>query len=170
MNHKSDIWFVDAHSESYSCHYHIHFFEQESILVVGAGGRVHAGMVREGSYGVHSEELGEFFHFATRQAVNDAAFARPLLDETYYIAVDISGFRANFVIKILAVERRFKHCHIGHGKVFLYVVLHFRCGGCCECNQGTRADFADYRANTPVFRPEVVSPLRYAVGFVDSVE
>ncbi len=45
MDNEPYVGLVDAHSEGYCGDNHIHFFQQESVLVVGACCRIHPGMV-----------------------------------------------------------------------------------------------------------------------------
>ena len=45
MDNKSDIWFINAHTESYGSHNDIDFFHQKIILRFRTGCRIHSSMV-----------------------------------------------------------------------------------------------------------------------------
>ena len=98
MDYESHVGFVNTHSESNCGDDHIHFFEQERVLVFRAGDGIHAGVVRESADSVDSQQLGQFLHFLAGEAVDDAAFAAALLDEPYNVSVNIRGFRANLIV------------------------------------------------------------------------
>ncbi len=93
-----------------------------------------------------------------------------MFDKFYDVAVGVLVLRSDLVVKVLTVERGFEDGNIVHAEVFLDVVLHLRgCRG-CEGYNGTRSDLVDYRSYAPVFRTEIVAPLRDAMGFVDGKE
>ncbi len=170
MYHKTHVGFVDTHAEGYRGYYHIYFLKQERILVLAAGHGVHARMVRQGLYGVYPQELGKLLHFAARQAVDNARATAALLDETDNVAVYVRCLGPYLIVEVGAVERRFEDGGICHGEVFLDVVLHLGGGGGRKSYHRAGAYLCDDRTDAPVFRSEIVAPLRYAVRLVDGIE
>lgn len=56
---------------------------------------------------------------------------------------------------------RFQHAHC-----FLNIVLHLRRGRSCECYNRRFPNFIDNGPDAAVFRPEIMSPLRNAMGLI----
>ncbi len=170
MYHKSHIGLVDTHSECYGGDYHIHFLQQESILVGTARCSIHAGMIRECLYVIDAEHFSKFLHPFAAQAVYYTALAWMGLYELYDLLVNHRSLGTYLVIKIRTVERRLVDHGISHPKALLYVMLHFRGGCSCESNHRTSVYLIDDRAYPAVFRTEIMPPLRDAMSFVDSIE
>ena len=169
VDHEADVGLVDAHAEGDGGHDHVDFFHQEGVLVVGTRDGVHTGVVGQGLDAVDVQQLRDFFHFLAAEAVDDAALAGVVLDELDDVALGV-GLVADFVIEVLAVEGILEHLGVQHAEVLLDVRLDLRGGGGGQGDDGRLADLADDFADAAVFRPEIVAPLRDAVGFVDGVE
>ena len=170
VNYKAHIGFVNAHAKGYGGYNHVHFLHQECVLIVGAGGCVHAGMVWQRADVVDSEQLGQFFHALAAEAVDYARFAGVLLYEAYDVVVGVLGLGPYLIEQVRAVERRFEHSGIAHTQVFLYVVLHLWGGSGGKRYYRAAAYFIDYRAYAAILGPEIMPPFRYAVRLVDGVE
>ena len=163
------VGFVDAHAEGDRRHDDLDALHQKVVLIGGARRRVHTGMVGQRPDAVGHEQFGEFLDLLAAQAVDDAALAFVLLDETDDVVVDIV-LGPDFVVEIRTVERRLEDRSVGHAQVLLDVELHLGRGGRREGDQRRRTDLVDDRADAAVLRTEVVAPLRDAVRLVDGVE
>ena len=53
---------------------------------------------------VGAEEFRQFFHLLATQAIDDARFARVILDELHDLLVDIFRLLADFIVKVRTVE------------------------------------------------------------------
>ena len=60
VDYVAHVGFVDAHAECNGSHDYVDLLQQECVLVGGAGGGIHAGMVGESLDIVHLEEFGHF--------------------------------------------------------------------------------------------------------------
>ena len=170
VDYESHVRLVDAHAEGYCGHDDVDLVHDEIILCLRARRCVHTGVIGSCVDVVGSQYLGQFLNFPPREAVNDAALARVLLDELYDILVDILRLWPYFVVKVRAVERAAELCGVGHPQVFLDVVAHLVGSSGCEGDDWCHANLVDYWAYAPVFRPEVVPPFRDTVCFVDGIE
>ena len=130
MNYVAYIGFVDAHSDSYGCHDHIHFVHQDFVLVGPAGGSIEACMVRQCFDPVHHQGVGQFFNFFAAQAVNNTRLAGMPLDIFNNVFGCIFRFGPDFIIKVRPVEGCFEYRGIHHIEILLYVLLNLRCCGC----------------------------------------
>ena len=124
-------------------------------------------MICQGVDAVHAQGLRQLLHLFAAEAVDDAGLAFLASDEFDDLLVDVVPFRLYFIVEVRAVERRFEHSRIRDAKALLYVVLHLR-GGCrCQCDDGDLLSYlVDYRADSSIFRPEVMSPFRDAMRLV----
>ena len=170
MHHEADVGLVYAHAESYGGHNHIHLFKQESVLVGGAGGAVHAGVVGQHTDFVHTQGLGQLLHPLAAQTVYYAAFARVILDVSDNVAVYLGGLGTHLIIKVRAIEAGLVYVGVGHAQIFLDVMLHLGGGGGCEGNYRAVGNLIYKRTNLAVFRTEIVSPFGDAVGLVHCIE
>ena len=157
MDDKAHIRLVDAHPEGDGGHNHVDFLCQEKILVVRPCLGVQAGVVREGLDTVDREHLGHFLHFFAAEAVDDAAFAGILPDETDDIFLRVH-FVPHLVIEVGTVEGRAEHAGVLDAEVLEDVTLDL--GGCRggEGDQGRRLDLVYDGADAAVFRTEVMAP------------
>ena len=163
------VGFVDAHAESDRRHDHLDALHQEVVLIGGARRRIHTGMVGQRPDAIGHEQLGQLLDLLAAQAVDDAALALVLLDETDDVVVDVV-LGPDFVVEVRAVERRFEDRGVGHAQILLDVELHLGRGRSRQGDQRRRANLVDDRPDAAVLRAEVVSPLRNAVRLVDGVE
>ena len=170
MYHEAHIGLVYAHAESDSGHNHIDTFHEEIVLRFGSGHRVETSMIGCGFDIVSPQHLGQLFHFFAREAINDAALARVLLDVHDDLLLHILGFGAHFVVEIRAVERAFKLFGLEYAETFLDVGAHLIGGSGSQRNNGGIAYAVDGGADVAVFRTEIVAPFGYTVGLVDGVE
>ena len=137
---------------------------------VAACGRVESGMIGRRLDLVGAEDGREFFHFLSRQAIDDTALPRVLLDKTYDLLVYLLRFRAHFVIEVRPVERAFKLQRVGDAQALLDVGAHLVGSRGGESDDRGLA-YALYRgADIAVFRAEVMSPLRDTMRLVDRVK
>ena len=63
VRHKSDIRFIDAHTEGNRCHHDDAVFTQKSRLMLAASGRIHAGMVGQRADAVLAQKFSGLFNF-----------------------------------------------------------------------------------------------------------
>ena len=71
VDDETDVWLVDAHTESDGSNDDVNFFHQESVLVIAAGLCVETSVIRESAYAVSYEYFSEFFNFLTAQAIDN---------------------------------------------------------------------------------------------------
>ena len=104
MDYEANVWLVDAHTESYRGNNDIKTLHEEIVLCGRAGRRVKTGMIcsRLDVVGLqHSRKLLNLF---ARQTIYDAALSRILLNELYYLLVDVFCLMSYFIIKVGTVE------------------------------------------------------------------
>ena len=170
VNHKPYIRFVYSHTKCDSRHNNVYLFHQKVILILGSRHRVHPCMIGARIDTVCLQDFSKFLHSFPAQAIDDTRFLRIVLDKLDYIPVDISGLRTYLIIQVRTVERGFKDLCIYHPQILLDIMLYLRCCRCCKRNQRRLSYFIDNRTNSSVFRSEVMSPFRNAVGFVHRIE
>ena len=169
MNHIAYVGLVDAHAECDRGDDHVGPLHQEMVLIGGARRGVHAGVVGQRLDAVGHEQFGQFFDLLAAQAVDDAALALVLLDETDDVVIYIV-LGPDFVVEVRAVERRLEDRSVGHAQILLNIQLHLGRRGCRQGDQRRRTDFVDDRTDAAVLGTEIMSPLRNAVRLVDGVE
>ena len=81
-----------------------------------------------------------------------------LLDIFYYVAIDVVGFMAYFVIQVRTVERRFERRCLLDAKVLHDVILNLHGSSGCEGNDRSRTYLVDDWTYVTVFGTEVVTP------------
>ena len=163
------VGLVDAHAESDRGDDHLDALHEEGVLVGGARRGVHAGVVGQRADAVGHEQFRELLDLLAAQAVDDAALALVLLDETDDLAVHVV-LGPDLVVEVRTVERRLENRGVGHAQVLLDVELHLGGGRGRQGDQRRRTDLVDDRPDTAVLRAEVMAPLRDAVRLVDGVE
>ena len=171
VNHETDVGLVDAHSESDSRHDDVDLLHQELILILLTCLAVQTGMVWQRLDAVNLQSLSEFLHFFTAQSVHDSRFSRVRFDIFYDVFDHIFRLRTYFIIKIRTVERRFEDLGILDFKVFHDVLLHLHGCGSSQCNDWQFWIYRiDDRAQTAVFRTEVMTPFGDTVCLIDGKE
>ena len=170
MNYITHIRFVDAHAECDGCHYHIDTFHEEVILILRTGVAVHTCMIRTARDIVGNQNLGKFLDFLAAQAIDDARFARMLLDIFNNVSIYIVCLMAHFIIEVRTVERRLESRSLLDSEIFHDIVLHLDSCRCSESNDRTLSNLVYYRTDISVFRTEIVPPFRDAMSLVDCKE
>ena len=169
MDHITHIRLVDTHSERNRRHDHIHLFVQKLILICGPGHRIHPGMVGRNLDVVRSQQFRQLLHLFAAQAVDDTRLTFVVLDITYDLLGRIR-LRTHFVEQIRTVERRFEHRRIEHTQILLDIHLHLRGCRSRQCDQRSRTDLVNDRADSPILWAEIVAPLRDTVCLVDCIK
>ena len=105
MDDETHVGFVDAHAKGNRCHDDIDTLHDEVVLCLGAHLALKTCMVGGGLDVVGLENLGQFLHLLTAQAIDDAALAFVLPDEADDVLIDFLGLWTHFVIKVRAIER-----------------------------------------------------------------
>ena len=98
MDDKPYVRLVNSHTKRNGGYDDVNLFEKESVLIGCAGETVHAGVVWERLYVIDTKHLGQFLNFLAAEAIDNAAFACVVLDESYYITVNIGSLGSDFVI------------------------------------------------------------------------
>ena len=169
VNHIAHVGLVDTHTEGNRSDNNIDTLHEEVILILGACGGIHTGMIGTGFDAVCHQEFGQLLDLLAAEAVDDTALSLVLLDVEDDIVVHVA-LGANFVVEIRAVERRAEDGCIGHTEVLLDIHLHLgRCGG-RQGDERSVTDFVDDGANTAILGAEIVAPLRDTVCLIDGVE
>lgn len=119
---------------------------------------------------VHSQHLGQLLYLFAAQTIYNAAACAALLDKLDYIAVNILGFRADFVVEVRTVERTLVGNGIGYAQTLFDVGSHLFGGSGSECNHGGITNVVDDGAYFAVFGTEVVTPFRDAMSLVNGIE
>ena len=116
------------------------------------------------------QHLGELFHVAPAEAIDDTAFAVVLFDKADDVFDGIFCLGPYFVVEVGTVERTFVFHGIDYAKTLFDVCAHLVGGGGSECDDRCSTYFVDNGSDFAVFRSEVVSPLRDAVGLVYGIK
>ena len=74
------------------------------------------------------------------------------------------------VIEVGTIKGRFKNSCIKHAKVFLNIVLDLGRGSCSKSYDRCNPHFIYDRPDPPVFRPEVMPPLRNTVRLINGIK
>ena len=170
MNDETHVGLVNSHTEGDGCHDDVYLLRQEVVLRLRARGGIESRMIGCRLDFVGTQHFREFLHLFPRQAIDDAALACVLLDKTDNLLVYPFRFLADFIIQVRAVERALEFLCIHDAQTLLDVCPHLVGGGSCQRYNRCGADTLDSRSDVPIFRSEIVSPLRYAVRLVDGVE
>ena len=89
MYYEAYIRFVNAHSEGYRSHDDVNALHEEVVLRLRTRSRVESGMIRCRLDVIGLEHGSQFFHLLARDAIDDATLSVMLLDELYYLSVDV---------------------------------------------------------------------------------
>ena len=167
VNDKPYVRFINAHSEGDCSYNDVDLFHQEFVLIGTSGSCIHAGMIRSCFNAVYAKDFCQFFHFLPAQAIDNSRFSLMLFDKLDNIFCWII-LGTDFVIEIRTVKRRFEYFGVQHVKIFLDIVLYFRRSCGCQSDDRRLSDLLDNRAYFTIFGPEIVSPFRDTMCFIDS--
>ena len=169
VDDKTDIRLVDAHAEGDGGHDDVHLFREELVLVLRPGLGIQAGVIGKGADAVDAQQLCHFLHLFPAEAIDDARLAGVLADKADDVFLRLH-FVPDFIIQVGTVEGRAEHLGILDAQVLEDVALDLRGGRGGEGDHRRRLDLIDDGADLAVFRPEIMSPLGDAVGFVHGIE
>ena len=126
-------------------------------------------MVGRGAHPIDLEGLGDFLHLLAAEAIHDAA-PSAVLQRVLDDLPQGLHLGAHLVEEIGPVEAGLVDVGVEDAEVFLDVVLDLggRCGG--QGDDGVLPDAADDVPKPAVFRPEIMAPLRNAMGLVNGEE
>ena len=170
VHDKTHIGFVDSHAEGDGCDNHIYALHKEVVLRLRARCRVESCVVRRRLDVVCLEHGSEFLHLFARDAIDDTALALVLLDVFYYLFVDVLALLPHFIIEVGAVEGTLELLGIDDAEALLDVRTHLVGGSCREGYHRGVAYAVDGGAYVAVVGTEVVTPFRYAMSLIDSIE
>ena len=169
VDHITHVGLVDTHTEGDRRHDHVDTLHQEIVLIVRACLCIHTRMVGKRLDAVCDQQLRQLLDLLAAEAVDNAALARTLLDETYDVAVDVV-LGAYLIEEVGPVERRLEYRSVGHTQILLYVHLHLRRRRRREGYERRLPDIVYDGTDTAVLGSEIMSPLRYTVRLVDGIE
>ena len=170
MYHKAHVGLIYTHAKGDGGHNDIDILHQEVVLRLCPGGRVKSGMIGCCLDIIGTKDGSEFFHLLPRQAIDDAALSRMLLDKPDDILIDILRLGPYLVIEVRTIERALELLGIDDAEILLDITTHL-VGGCgCQSDDGGRTYLIDNRTDTTIFRTEIVTPFRDTMRFVDSIE
>ena len=169
MDDEPHVGLVDTHAESDRGDDHVGALHQEIVLIVRACLCIHTRMVGKRLDAVCDQQLRQLLDLLAAEAVDNAALARTLLDETYDVSVDVV-LGAYLIEEVGPVERRLEYRSVGHTQILLYVHLHLRRRRRREGYERRLPDIVYDGTDTAVLGSEIMSPLRYAVRLVDGIE
>ena len=170
MNHKPHVGLVDTHTEGDGSHDDVDILHQEVILRLGTGGGIKTSMIGRGLDIIGAQDGSQLLHLLTRETVDDAALAGVLFDEIDDILIHILRLLAHLIIEVRTVEGAFELHRVEDAEVFLDVGTHLIGSRSRQCDDRCSTYLVDDRADTTVFRSEVMTPFRDTMGFVDGVE
>ena len=81
MNYKSDIWFIDSHSERDGRYDHLDVFTQKLILPLRSCFAIDASVISNSFNVIFLEEFRQLFSCFSVRSINDSAFAFILTDK-----------------------------------------------------------------------------------------
>ena len=165
MNDEANVRLVDAHTEGNGRHNDVHILHQELVLDFAALSAVHARVVGQRLHPIDAERICDLFHLFPAETVNNAALAYVLKAVTHDLLQRFL-LGPNLIKEVVPVEGRFEHNRVHHAQVLLNVLLHLGGGRGGQRHDGHIRNALDNGLDAPVFWPEVVTPLRNAVGFI----
>ena len=170
VDDETHIRFVDTHTEGYRCHNDIYLLHQKVVLCLRACCSIKTGMIGSSLDIVGTENVGKILYLLAREAIDNTALALMLADKTHNILIHVLGLRPYLIVEVRTVERALEFLGVNNTKTLLDVGAHLVGGGSCESNHGSLTYLIDYRADTAILRAEIMSPLRYTVCLINSIE
>ena len=170
MNHKPHIGFVNSHTKSNGCHYHVDFLHHELVLSFRAHLLLQSSMIGSRTNLVRLKNFSQFFHLLARETIDNTTLAFVLTDELDDFLIYILGFRTYFVIQVRTIERRLKVLGILNAQTLLNICTHLigSCSG--QSNDWRLANLLNNRTNLSVFWTEIMSPLRNTMRLIHSIK
>ncbi|MNP19914.1 hypothetical protein D3C76_1124670 [compost metagenome] len=166
MGDEAHVGFVDAHAEGDGGDHDQAFLVEEAPLVGRPGLGRQAGMVRQGREALLAEVGRYVVDLLARQAVDDTGVAAPLAEERQQLLARLLlGHDA--VEDVRPVEARQETLGIlqVQARDDFFAGTHVRGGG--QGNTWHLREQLGQLSQLQVLGTEVVTPLRYTVGFVD---
>ena len=105
VDDKAHVWLVNAHAEGDGRHNDVDLLEQELVLVLAAGGAVHACVIGQRLDAIDAQQLGKVLNTLATEAIDDARLAFIGLDKLNDVLVDVLGLGPNLVVEVGTVER-----------------------------------------------------------------
>ena len=166
MKDKAHIGFVDAHAECDGRADDAIVLAQKCVVVEGAHGMIEPGVIWQRAPATARELAGQFLGAAPRGAIDNAAFSamgvKPL---------DELSRRVHFPLhrekQIRPIEGAHKHFWPAHEQFRCDLRTGRRVGGRRNGDGLKAAERLGDLAQTQIFGPEVVAPLRDTMGLVD---
>jgi len=106
MYNKPNVWFVNTHTKSYSCHYHLHILVQKLVLPVSTQLGIKPRMVGNSFNIIGNKYFSKFFGSLPVKGIYNAAFIHVLrykANHAFYRLVFLN-LGLYFVIQVGAVE------------------------------------------------------------------
>ena len=171
MCDKAHVGLVDAHAESDGRHHHHALLLAENGLVVGAYLRIHPRVVRQRADALLGQPLRRLFHLLARQAVDDAGVARLAVhvlgaDEAQQLLAR-TVLLDDGVADVRAVEAGEKDARTRQRQPLDDLIARDGIGRGRERDARHVRKALVQHGKLDVLRPEIVPPLRHAVGLVD---
>ena len=166
MDDATHVAAVDAHAESYRRRHHIDFLGRKCILCSPPFFCLHAGMIESSAQPVGLQPLRHGFGVLAADAVDDRRFARmaPQHLQRLHLRIDT---RNDAIRQVGTVERADEHRRVMQTQLLGDVRAHPRG---CRCGIRVHAGLREAGlelGELAVFRPEVVTPVADAMGFID---
>ena len=105
MNNKTDIRFIDTHSEGDSSNNDINTLHQKIILGLRTGSRIKTGMIRSRFDFIGFQYLCQFLYFLTGETIDNTTLSFVLTNKHDDLTIDILVLRAHLIIQVRAVKR-----------------------------------------------------------------
>ncbi len=163
---EAHVRLVDTHAEGDGCHDHHAGLLEEGVLVGMAQVAVHSGVVGQGVRAVCREDVGELLHALARRSIDDAGLALARAHHGFDLLGDI-GLLGHGEVEVGPVERAHEAPRLAPEQLGDDLLARGGIGRGGDRDHLRVAERVRGGAQLHVFRPEVVAPLRDAMGLVD---
>src|SRR5450830_725516 len=166
MGHEAHVGLVDAHAERDGCHHDQAFLVEEALLMISTQFVGQARVVGQRRITLLAQEGGHFVDLLARQAIDDACIAAPLGQERQQLLARLL-LRHDAVKNIRPVKARQEALGVLQMQALDDFFAGTLVGG---GGQGDTRNVGEQFRQLPqlqVFTAEIVTPLRYAVSFID---
>ena len=167
MRDKAHVRLVDAHAEGNGCDHDQAVFAQKARLVVGPRALLKTGVIGQRLKPGHAQSLGGFLDLASRHAVDDAGLATELGEKGLQLRARIST-RAHRIADIRPVEATDEPFGLAEREACGNIDAGAFVGSSGQRHARHAGEMFGQGAEFEIILAEVVAPLRYAMGFVDS--